>query len=382
MNFKDIFVIDFGSKQINFCWAKCNQNGIIKVQKLVQKNYAGYVDGDFLEKEQIGSIIRMGIAELNVKSSKIKNLYIGVPAHFSNVVCKNVSKNFAEPHIITESDIYALFDSAENFDHADQIVINRSGISFIVNDKVVENPIGIEAISISAFVSVVVADNQFIKTVSTNLPVLAMSNPQFVSNQLCQALISLNKQQRDNNALIIDFGYINSSVSYISKDGLLALRSFGMGGGHIIGDLSKVNKISFLNATKLCEKLSLNSKHQKLDIVYVDENNEKPISVQTSQEVVIARLEEIVKLISRCISSMNAVIPSYEPIYLSGECVELIDGIKSYLSKQLNRNIETLVPNIPKNQSCELNSVLSVVAMANQEEQQQQKTFWQKLFGN
>lgn len=380
MNFKDIFVIDFNSKHISFCWAKCNGSGITKVQKLVQKSYAGFVDGDFLEKEQIGSILRTGVAELNIKSSRIKNLYIGVPAHFSNVVCKSVTKNFAEPKIITERDIYSLFDNAENFEHEGQTVINRSGMSFTVNEKTVENPIGMEASSINAVVSVIVADNQFIKTVSTNLPVVAISTPQFVSNQLCQALYSLNNSQRQNNAIIIDLGYINSSVSYIAKEGLLGLRSFSMGGGHIIGDLSQVNKISFDNASNLCTKLSLNSKHAKFDVVYAD-NNETPLSIQTSQEVVSARLDEIIKLISRCISSMNAQVPSYQPLYLTGECVELIEGIKNYFSKQLNRNVEVLSQNVPKYGSCEFNSVLSVVAMANAEEKYQQKTLWQKVFG-
>ena len=45
---------------------------------------------------------------------------------------------------------------------------SRSGISFMVNEKTVDNPLGLEASSINAVVSVVVADNEFMKQVSTN----------------------------------------------------------------------------------------------------------------------------------------------------------------------------------------------------------------------
>ena len=380
---KDIFVIDFNSKQISFCWAECNNQNLVNIKKLIQKDYAGFVDGDFLDKEEIGSLLRTGLAELNVKYSKINNLYIGVPAHFSNVVCKNVTKNFIEPKKITETDIYSLFDNAENFEHLNQTVINRSGLNYILDNTIsTENPLGKIASCISANVSIVVADNHFIKTVSTNLPVLNITSPQFVSNQLCQTLHLLTQAQRQNNAIIIDFGYINSSVTFVSGDGIKAIRSFSIGGGHIIGDLSQVLKVTFNSAEKLCNSISLDINNAKTININVEtKDGDRPVSLEYCQEIVKARLEVITGLISKCITSMQAVIPSYSPIYLTGESLNQVNGIKSYISKALNKNVEVLKPKVPKYDSSEFCSLISVIDMGNQEEQYKPKTFWQKVLG-
>ena len=384
MNTKDIFVIDFNSQYISFCYALTNNKGIIKINKLVRKNYAGFVDGDFLEKEQIGVLLREGINELGVKYTKIKNLYIGVPAHFSNTVCKNVTRNFSEAKKITEEDIYSLYDIAENFSHENQTVINRSGLSYTLdNGEYTLNPIGEISSSLSAVVSVVVADNYFIQTISANLPVLNIIAPQFMSNQLCQMLYLLSETERQDNALILDLGYINSSVMYVCHEGILGLRSFSMGGGHIVADVSQVLKIGFNSAQNVINQISLDSSVTKIDVVYSQtKDGERPISVQNAIDIIMARVDEIIKLFNHCSNSLNAVIPTYSPIYLTGECAQMVNGLQSYLAKKLNRNIKLLVPSVPKYNNSEFSSLISIISVANEEEKYKSKTFWQKLFGN
>ena len=110
-------------------------------------------------------------------------------------------------------------------------------------------------------------------------------------------------------------------------------------------------------------------------------DGERPVSVENCQEIISARLEVFTDLIIRCINSMQVAIPSYAPIYLTGECVELVSGISTYISKKLNRNIEVLKPHVPKYNTPEYSSLISVIDMGNQEEQYKPKTFWQKLFG-
>ena len=383
MNTKDIFVIDFNSQYITFCYAVANNKDIIKVNKHIKLAYAGFTNGEFLEKEKIGILLREGLNKLNVKFSKITNLYIGVPAHFSNTVCKNVTRNFVENKKITEQDIYSLYDIAENFPHENQTVINRSGIYYTLDSgENTLNPIGEYSQNLSAYVSVVVADNYFIKTISANLPVLNIETPQFISSQLCQMLYLLNQTERQDKALIVDFGYINSSVSYICHDGILGLRSFEMGGGHIYGDVSKVQKISFNSAVDVVNQISLDYPANKVDVVYTQtKDGERPISVEQTQEIIFARINEIVKVINYCINSLNAVIPTYTPIYLTGECAEMIVGLKSCFEKLLKKNIKILVPSVPKYDRAEFSSLISIISVANEEEKYKTKTFWQKLFG-
>ena len=383
MNAKDIFVIDFNSQFISFCHALANNNGVIKINKLITKDYSGFINGEFLEKEEVGILIRKGLEELNVKYSKITNLYIGVPAHFSNTVCKNVTRNFAERKVITEQDIYSLYDIAENFSHENQTVINRSGISYTLdNGEYVLNPIGKLSQSLSSLVSIVVADNYFIKTISANLPVLNIQTPQFISSNLCQMLYLLSETERQDNAIILDLGYINSSVSYISQDGILGLRSFGVGGGHIIGDISNAFKISFSSAQNVINNISVEYPANKLDVIYTQtKDGERPISVEMAQEIVFAKLNEIVSIVNHCINSLNAVIPTYSPIYLTGECAEMIKGLAQCLQKLFKRNVKTLVPSVPKYEKTVYSSLISIISVANQEEKCATKTIWQKIFG-
>ena len=121
----------------------------------------------------------------------------------------------------------------------------------------------------------------------------------------------------------------------------------------------------------------------KIDVVYSQtKDGERPISVQNAIDIIMARVDEIIKLFNHCSNSLNAVIPTYSPIYLTGECAQMVNGLQSYLAKKLNRNIKLLVPSVPKYNNSEFSSLISIISVANEEEKYKSKTFWQKLFGN
>ena len=78
---KNIAVLDFGTNHISVLIGDRGINGTFDVRGFAKSSYAGFLDGEVLEPEKLGTVLVNTItaAENNARA-KITHLYIGVPA--------------------------------------------------------------------------------------------------------------------------------------------------------------------------------------------------------------------------------------------------------------------------------------------------------------
>ncbi len=385
MRKKDVFVLDFTSKFISAGVVKVGYNNIYTPIFMERKAYSGFENGNFYNSAEVSEIV-------NSLTSKARNfvkskcsLFVGVPAHFTKVVTKEIELNFGKRRKIKESDVYALYDKADDFDAENFKVINRSTVTYVLDDgSEVINPVGCVSGTLFATVSVVLADNNFISFIDSNLPNLNAESIEYVSSALCQALYLVDQVQRDENAIILDVGYISSSVVVAKGDGLLCQSTFQVGGGHFAGDLSTVLKMPFFASEKLVKQIELTLEYSDMDAYHVninEKNFHKTYSARLVNEIVASRVEMIADLVNKAILPFKKDLPEYLPVYVTGECVNDVSGLKNILSKRLERSVEVVVPKSPEYASPEWSSVFALVDIANKQQNQNAKTIFQKLLG-
>lgn len=378
---KTVAVLDFGSEKITVMVGARGINGTFDVKGIGNADYAGFLDGDFLKPNEIK--LAMGIAINNAESSsdkKISELFVGVPAEFTCVITNTVSVNYDSRRYIGKKQIEELYrksDATRMF--GTQLAISRSPIYYLLDDNNrVLNPIGMQTSRLGVIVSYVLVDKKFVDKILSYKNDLDLSTIKFVPSVLSEATYLLTEKQRERFAILIDCGYITTSVSLIRGNGLLDMYSFSLGGGNITGDLSQCLKISFSEAEELKRKMVLTLVPKDEDYYHTEVNGTKmPIKMTTANDIVYCRIENIAKIIQKCISSFKYSYPEQTPVYLTGGGLCYIKGGREYLSRMLGKQVDILVPTDPRFGQPENSSILGLLDIALKEKQEE--TFFKKL---
>ena len=341
---KNLAILDFGSEKITVLVGSRDVNKSINVIGIGEEHYEGFMDGEFIEPKNLEKAVREAIkkAERN-SSTQITELCVGVPTEFCYCLCKNVSQNYPKPKKITQKDIDNIYDSFNEFrEIKTHQVVNKDCVYFVLgeNNKV-SNPIGQVDTKITACLSYVLVENSFLNQVNKILMRCNIVKVRYVSATYAQSLYLFDEEQRDRYALLVDCGYITTSVSLTRGRGLLNLSSFSLGGGHISADLSKCLKIPFASAENLNKKIVLCVEPTENDVydLFID-GGVVPISMKLANAIVESRIEVIAQVIQKCFNSWQYNFPDFIPIYLTGGGLSFMKGAKDLLARLLSKNVE------------------------------------------
>lgn len=387
---KDVAVLDFGSSKISVLIGERGINNTFHLKGKSESEYAGFAQGEFLDEKDLRTAISMVISSAVTNSGKkIKKLYVGVPAEFCYSELKEATQTYINKKRINDNDIYNLFDLVDDYSNTvnTHTVINRSPIYFVLDDgRKVVDPNGMVTTKLSSQVSFILAKKDFIELVDEILSELSITNVQYTSSVLAESLYLLEPEVRDRYAIIVDSGYITTSVSLVRGDGLLSLSAFSVGGGHITGDLSQVLGLKFLEAEKLKRKvvLSLDASDDDFYETVVD-GVITPFPSKMVNEIVEDRLALIASTINKILHSIRVSYPDYIPIYLTGGGLSYLKGAKDFLSKAIGKNLEVIAPPVPELNSPHYSSLLGLLdlALTNEESLQENivKAGYNKIMG-
>lgn len=363
---KYVSVLDFGSSKISIMIGESGINNTFNIRGTGEVEYAGFYNGEFVEPEKLHEAIANCIIKAETNSGlKIEKLYIGVPAEFSYAETRNSSVAFNKKVKIGDGEVAQLFDMAsKDVKNENATIISRSPIYFLLDDsRKVIDPKGEVSTRLSGLVCFVLAENDFIDTVDNILKNMGLREVEYVSSALAESLYLLDPEIRDSGAILIDIGYLSSFVAYVKGDGILNLKAFSVGGGHISADLCQVLQLSFKEAENLKRKVVLSLAADDNDYYEVNVNgNITPVSAKLTNEIVASRLDDIVNLINRCLIKMKG--NNYLPIYLTGGGICLVKGGKDYLSKGIGENIEIITSNVPQMNRPNYSSILGLLDIA------------------
>ena len=344
-------ILDIGSSTVVALVGEHGANGTFKICGKGDISYAGFQGAEFLEPESLKLVIGTSISNAEITSdSKITKVYIGVPGEFCTCVTKSVNLKFPKTKKVTQFDVDNIFSTGNTFE-ADPVftVINKSVIYYDIDGiKRVIDPVGLKAKSVTGNVSYILAQKEFVKTMKTIFSELKIEILGFISANLAECMYLFEPQVRDKYALLVDVGYITTSVALCRGNALLYLKSFSLGGGYITSDLSECLHISFGEAERLKHKVVLGWKATQADTYEIEGDDViQTYSAKATNEIVTDRIEMICDYIQRCLDACEYDLPEFLQINVTGGGFNFIRGVKSVLTKKLKRNVAIIAPNLP-----------------------------------
>lgn len=376
-------ILDIGSSKITALIGEQGVNNSFIIRGKGESEYAGFCDGEFLELDKLQLACGFALSKAEEQARmKIEALYVGVPAEFSFCDCVEVETSFKRKVKVNRDDLSYLYSKALNKEvMKTKTLVSCNPIWFKLDDGrktfVFEKQ---KTQSIKAKVSLVYVENSFISLFNEILGQLKIESVEYISAPLAQANNLFSAGEKQRGALVVDVGYITTSVFGVLGDGIAGLGAFSLGGGHISADLSEGFEISFSEAEMLKKEIVLSVNSKKVGNYEVNvENQVLFVPIVSANEIVRERIDMIASCIRRCFQRLSEQNLENAQLYLTGGGLSYITGSKEYLEKCLGREIQILCPNVPAFAKPELSSSISVLSEALKK--QVKTTHWfSKLF--
>ena len=365
---KDTVVLEVGTSKLSAVIGSVNENGVYDIKSIYKKDYAGFMNGEWLEEEKLDDevfdVLQNAMEKAGLKS--IKKIFIGVPSEFSSVVVKEVTTQFEKPKTINNRDLEALFDKGDDFQNKSFSTINRSPIYYKLYDgKRIVNPIGAQTDVLTGMLSYVLCDRSFVNVFERMLNGFGVKQVEFISESLASVVGLFEPEQRDRYVVLLDVGYLTSSVSLARGDGLLHLASFSLGGANIAADISDYLAVPYQKANDIKEGLDLNLVPTLNDFYRVSYRGESyRVAYHDIYELVYDRLDVIASYLKKAIDMCAYDFPQYLPIYLVGGGISYLRGAREYLSKAIDRPIEIIGPKVPNYEKPEYSVLMGLLKVA------------------
>ncbi len=347
---KDIAILDVTSRTVSVMIGVKKARGPFVVKGATEKPHQGYCNGKWYEPADTCKAVGDALRDvLEQTSSRTKKIYISVPGEFAKVVTKEVDLNLDKLRHITDDDIDALFRTGNDFkdSECDYVVANTSAIYYSVDgeDKLYGDVRGVEASSLHGCLSYMLAEKGYVEMFDKIASDMGFNDVRYISTEWAECVSLLDDKQRENVFVLIDTGYISSSITIAKGEGILDMRSFSMGGGHIAGDICEFLGVSFDAAEDAKRLVDLNMRYGADEVIISD--GENVVYGNYAAEIAKNRLDMFADIINGIFKEVEDFAPSYMPIYLTGEGIAPMRGAKRYLSDKISRKVEILTPKLP-----------------------------------
>lgn len=343
----EVFLLDVGSGKLVFAVGNKSDSGVYNVKNIASCEYDGYYKGEFLNPDGLEESVRQTIAESGYRG-KISKLYVGVPTDFVKVRNNQVKNAYRSSRTVTDDTLDELYARGNIFDgDADYVAINCSARGFTLDNKFrCVNPVYELATYIDADLTYILCSKKFCDTVERVAAAIGVKKVSYISSFWATCVQLLPADVRETGAAVCDIGFSNTSFGIVVGDGLECAESKSIGGANVAGDLYQVLDIPYASACTLVSKANL---YQETDNgscynVVVDGKPQQFNSFGVNR-IIQARLDDFVEFIARCLSATPNF--SSDVVYLTGGGIAGLKGAAAYISRQLGKRLETIVPDVP-----------------------------------
>ncbi len=366
MQKKQVAIIDIGSSKIRTVIGERGINDTFVIKYNADYEYDGFSNGEFFDKEAyIDLIKKIGVELKNMYHGILTTVYVGVPGDFTEVFVRDTQVSFSKKKKITEQDLDDLFDNAFSSELVDITLINRSAILYELDDfRRVANPVGESSEILKAKLSFIICKDYFVKDTEKTLQSCGIHNVEFVSSPLAEALFLVDADVRDRLAVLVDVGYITTTLSIIQGDGLIYMKSFDFGGGYITAELVNNFELSFEEAERVKRKINLLSKSASVEMDLFECDNGKYLKTNEVSKTILSSLDDLCEKISTSLFEYNFSLPEYVSLMITGGGISFLRGAKEHIADRLNMISQIVAPNVPLMEKPTMSSILSLLNLA------------------
>lgn len=383
-NTKEVVVMDVGSSKIRLLAVEKPNRSIYSVRKFVQEKYEGYFQGEWCDGNSTAMAIEAAIEAMRAYT-RIRKLYVAVPAEFCTVRTARNDTTFAKRRRIERADMNALFPKANPFvDDMTKVLINQSAIYYELDGgRKNVDPEGEVTTNLTGYLSYIGCERRVIDFFNTVFKRLGIADVEYVCGTYAAMLYAFPTAVRDNaDVLAVDAGYLSSSVALMRGDGLINLASYSCGKGVFAAWLAEGLDLPFEAAEALYDKADLSYNPREGDVYSVDVKGEDGKTHET--QFAVAKVQNyIAECIAQLAVETQAAVDSFrEPrcnavgMSLMGGCISTRGALDCFRRK-LSREVKFVtLENCPEYKQPVFAATIGIAHYAFVQEEKKHHRWW------
>ncbi len=363
MNHGRVAVLDIRSSEVSVIVGARGVNNTFVFNASHTESYYGYEDGKFYDTDQLSDVIFRAVSAVEKTiGERIRSLYVGVPGEFVRVIPKERTVGFPRKRKISEREINALFESGKAELKGYRFIRATSMIYITSDNRRVVDPIGLHATSLSGLISYFYCSDYFTQTLES---IFAKARIElfYLPTQLAMANYLIPAETRDEYALLLDCGFLSSTICVVLGGGLMAQETFWVGKVHVIGSIMQAFGLSYEAASQLAVGANLYVKDGgTTEFEFGGEHYE--IDAAKLAEAVKEGMDTVCEAISGFLEDCSGRELDFKPLYFTGEGFADIRGAREHITNRISRVAEPLAPKLPYYNKLSMSSRVALVDMA------------------
>ena len=369
---KPATILDVGSsKVVCLCGSMVDKDGIV-VHGAGISTYAGFRDGVFLDKQSMHNAVVDCVHKTEQESRlRIRDVALTVPAAFARMELCDATITLGASRLVESGDVDKLISlSLQKARKEEGWTLMHSTPVFFMVDGVssTEMPDGVVAEEISALVSHMFVQDEYIRVVQDALDDLGVEISMCVSAQLGEAVMLIPDNERVRPAVLIDIGYMQTDIVVVENAALTGISTLPVGGYQFASDLSFGLDVPMEAAEQAKRRFVFSLDYQDKTEVLRTATGSKKVSHQAISYIIEARAGELAGMIRREMEQLGVNLDARPAVYVSGGGLLMMRGGLDFLRAALNLPLKRDMPWTPRLSSpnyCSAFGALDFVLKAN-----------------
>lgn len=365
-------VLDIGSsKVVCLCGSMGEGDGIV-VHGAGVCPCEGFRDGAFLDKQSLHNAVVEALQKAEQESRiRIRDVALTVPTCFSDLILTDATMSLGKTRKTEGADIDRLI--ALSLDRCTKkpgyTLMHSTPVFFLVDGIAsTEVPEGIVTDEVSALISHMFVQEDFIRTVQESLDDMGVEISMCISAQLGESIMLIPEKERVRPAVLIDVGYHQTEISVVENTALTAVSTLPVGGYQFTSDLAFGLDVPMEAAEQAKRRHVFSLDVQDKEEILRTAAGSKKVSRSAIAYIIEARATELARMIREELNHLGVNMDARPAVYVSGGGLLMMRGGLDFMRKALNLPLKRDMPWTPRLSSpnyCSAFGALDFVLRAN-----------------
>ncbi|WP_297433408.1 cell division protein FtsA [Sulfurimonas sp.] len=330
---RTVLAIDIGSTKICAITAEIDNNNDISITGAGTTKAQGLKKGSITNIELASRSIKTAVEDAKrVSGSSISTAIVSMSGAYTKSLNSNGIVNIQSKEISLEEIKRVMHTSLYNANIPNEYeVLHALPFNFKVDDQdYIEDPLGMNASRLEVETHIITTQKSNLNNLKKAVRGAGIEVENIVLNSYASAIATLNEDEKELGAAVIDMGGNTSNIAIYSGNSIRYNEYLGVGSNHVTSDLSMAlhTPLNVADKVKLTYGSLLTPSNELIELPIIgDENTTHEVSLEVVHNVIFARVEETLMILAQFIENSGLKDQIGAGIVLTGGFSKM-DGIR------------------------------------------------------
>ena len=306
---KTVLAIDIGSTKICAIIAQINDDDSIQIIGAGTTKAQGLKKGSITNIELASKSIKTAVADAKrVSGSDIKKAIVSISGAYTKSLNSNGIVNIPNKEISFKEIERVMQTSLYNANIPNEFeILHALPFNFKVDDQdFIEDPLGMNASRLEVETHIITTQKSNLNNLKKAVRGAGIEVENVILNSYASSIATINSDEKELGVAVIDMGGNTSNITIHIGNSIKYNDFLGVGSNHVTSDLSMAlhTPLNIADSVKLSYGSLLTPTNDLIELPIIgDENNTHEVSLEVVHNVIFARVEETLMILSQFIEN-------------------------------------------------------------------------------